>query len=80
MTGVETLKNLVLPGIGQFSILDSAVVSEADLGVNFFLDDTSLGKFRAEETVNLLQELNPDVKGTAITEVRGRRCSIAFKS
>ncbi|KAK4494072.1 hypothetical protein PRZ48_014335 [Zasmidium cellare] len=68
VTGVETLKNLVLPGIGQFSILDSAVVSEADLGVNFFLDDDSLGKFRAEETVKLLQELNPDVKGTAITE------------
>lgn len=76
MTGVETLKNLVLPGIGKFSILDSAVVSEADLGVNFFLDDDSLGKFRAEETVKLLQELNPDVKGTAITEVGGSTCNI----
>lgn len=69
VTGVETLKNLVLPGIGNFSILDSAIVTEADLGVNFFLDDDSLGKFRAEETVKLLEELNPDVKGTAITEV-----------
>ena len=69
VTGVETLKNLVLPGIGQFSILDSAVVSEADLGVNFFLDDASLGKFRADETVRLLMELNPDVEGHAIREV-----------
>ncbi|GIZ41660.1 hypothetical protein CKM354_000495900 [Cercospora kikuchii] len=68
VTGVETLKNLVLPGIGNFTILDSAVVSEADLGVNFFLEDSSLGKFRAEETVKYLEELNPDVKGHAITE------------
>lgn len=70
MTGVETLKNLVLPGIGQFTILDSATVSEADLGVNFFLEDSSLGKSRAEETVKYLVELNPDVKGHAISQVR----------
>jgi NEDD8-activating enzyme E1 regulatory subunit len=60
----------VLPGIGQFSILDPAIVSEEDLGVNFFLEDESLGKFRADETVRLLMELNPDVKGHAIKEVR----------
>lgn len=72
VTGVEALKNLVLPGIGQFSILDPAIVTEADLGVNFFLDDESLGKFRAEETVRLLEELNTDVLGTAIKEVSKR--------
>lgn len=70
VTGVEALKNLVLPGLGHFTLVDSAVVSEADLGVNFFLDDTSLGKFRAEETVRLLVELNPGVQGHAVTEVR----------
>ena len=69
VTGVETLKNLVLPGIGQFTIVDSAVVSEADLGINFFLDDSSLGKFRADETVKLLMELNPGVQGHAVREV-----------
>ncbi|KAF7186172.1 NEDD8-activating enzyme E1 regulatory subunit [Pseudocercospora fuligena] len=68
VTGVETLKNIVLPGVGQFTILDSALVSEADLGVNFFLEDSSLGKFRAEETAKYLTELNPDVKGNFITE------------
>lgn len=72
VTGIEALKNLVLPGIGQFSILDPAIVTEADLGVNFFLEDESLGKFRAEETVRLLEELNPDAKGTAIKEVSER--------
>ena len=70
VTGVETLKNVVLPGIGQFTILDSSIVSEADLGVNFFLDDDSLGKFRADETVRMLMELNPGVKGCAVKEVR----------
>jgi tRNA A37 threonylcarbamoyladenosine dehydratase len=76
VTGIEALKNLVLPGIGQFSILDPAIVTEADLGVNFFLEDESLGKFRAEETVRLLEELNPDAKGTAVKEVR-KRCMCA---
>lgn len=67
--GTETLKNLVLPGVGQFTIQDSAVVTEADLGVNFFLEDQHLGGFRAEHTTNLLKELNPEVEGHAITEV-----------
>ncbi|KAL0933055.1 ThiF family protein [Colletotrichum truncatum] len=61
--GVETLKNLVLPGIGKFTIADDAVVTEADLGVNFFLDETSLGKSRAESCTELLLELNPEVHG-----------------
>ncbi|KAE8152920.1 hypothetical protein BDV25DRAFT_150394 [Aspergillus avenaceus] len=64
VVGVETLKNLVLPGIGGFTIVDPAVVTEADLGVNFFLEEESLGKPRAAETCRLLRELNPDVEGT----------------
>ncbi|KAI5239024.1 hypothetical protein E4T43_07003 [Aureobasidium subglaciale] len=68
VVGVETLKNLILPGIGQFTILDSALVSQQDLGLNFFLDESTLGSFRAEHTRRLLQELNPDVNGHAITE------------
>ena len=77
--GVECLKNLVLPGrlpigysayhivnslgIGRFTIADNATVMDPDLGVNFFLDEDSLGRSRAECCVKLLQELNPDVKG-----------------
>lgn len=69
VTGIEALKNLVLPGIGQFTIQDSALVTEADLGVNFFLDENCLNGFRADHTARLLQELNPDVKSNSITEV-----------
>ncbi|KAI1265900.1 hypothetical protein F5Y18DRAFT_30792 [Xylariaceae sp. FL1019] len=61
--GVETLKNLVLPGIGKFTIADDAIVSEADLGVNFFLDKSCLGKLRSECCTKLLLELNPEVQG-----------------
>lgn len=67
--GVEALKNLVLPGIGGFTIVDPAVVTEADLGVNFFLEEESLGKSRAEETCRLLRELNPDVQGYHYSKV-----------
>lgn len=69
VVGVETLKNLVLPGIGGFTIVDPATVTESDLGVNFFLEEESLGKSRAEETCRLLRELNPDVEGNFQTKV-----------
>ncbi|KAF1965232.1 hypothetical protein BU23DRAFT_575049 [Bimuria novae-zelandiae CBS 107.79] len=68
VVGLETLKNLVLPGIGHFTIQDSQVVDETDLGVNFFLEEQHLGGFRAEHACNLLKELNPDVQGSFITE------------
>lgn len=61
--GIEALKNLVLPGIGKFTVVDQAIVDEADLGVNFFLDESSLGKSRARICTENLLELNPDVTG-----------------
>ena len=69
VVGLETLKNLILPGVGSFTIVDEAVVEEKDLGVNFFLTEESLGKSRAEESCDLLKELNPEVKGHAIQSV-----------
>lgn len=54
--GTEALKNLVLPGIGSFTILDDFVINYNDLGNNFFADENSLGKPRAEvqQTNNIL--------------------------
>jgi amyloid beta precursor protein binding protein 1 len=34
-TGTETLKSLVLPGIGSFTIVDGAVISGEDAGNKF---------------------------------------------
>ncbi|KAF3169041.1 hypothetical protein TWF225_009459 [Orbilia oligospora] len=66
--GSETLKNLVLPGVGQFTILDQAVVTDEDLGTNFFLDDSSIGLPRAQKACELLCELNPEVQGHFIKD------------
>jgi NEDD8-activating enzyme E1 regulatory subunit len=61
--GTETLKNLVLPGVGKFTILDGNLVTEKDCGSNFFVTESDVGKPRAEVACNLLSELNPDVQG-----------------
>ncbi|KAN0082730.1 hypothetical protein V8E55_008525 [Tylopilus felleus] len=63
-TSTSILKNLVLPGIGHFTILDHETVSHADAGNNFFLEGfDSIGKNRAVEAVRLLAELNDSVEG-----------------
>ena len=60
------MKNLVLPGIGHFTILDPSTVTPEDAGNNFFLEGSdSIGKSRADETVRLLGELNDSVEGKA---------------
>jgi molybdopterin/thiamine biosynthesis adenylyltransferase len=46
--GTETLKNLVLPGCGNITIVDDALVKESDLGNNFFVTEEDIGKSRAE--------------------------------
>ncbi|KAH9912229.1 uncharacterized protein B0H18DRAFT_1055149 [Fomitopsis serialis] len=68
-TATAVLKNLVLPGIGHFTILDSALASPADAGNNFFLaGPSSIGKPRAQEAVPLLRELNDSVEGEAVVK------------
>ncbi|KAG7483347.1 NEDD8-activating enzyme E1 regulatory subunit [Solea senegalensis] len=67
-TGTEILKNLVLPGIGAFTIVDGHTVSGEDVGNNFFLSNNSIGKNRAQAATELLQELNTDVSGNFVEE------------
>ncbi|GMR40771.1 hypothetical protein PMAYCL1PPCAC_10966 [Pristionchus mayeri] len=62
--GTEILKSLVLAGIDSFCIIDDALVTEPDLGTNFFLEAADLGKSRAQAALRLLKELNPAVHGT----------------
>jgi molybdopterin/thiamine biosynthesis adenylyltransferase len=64
--GSETLKNVVLPAIGSFAVLDDARVTSRDLADNFFVDAAHLGAPRAECVAALLGELNTDVAGRAI--------------
>uniref|UniRef100_A0AC34GG41 THIF-type NAD/FAD binding fold domain-containing protein n=1 Tax=Panagrolaimus sp. ES5 TaxID=591445 RepID=A0AC34GG41_9BILA len=60
----ETLKNLVLPGINSFHIIDDAPVDITDLGHNFFLTEKDLGQPRAKVIAKHLNELNPNVTGS----------------
>lgn len=52
--GVETLKNLILPGIGSVTIVDDQLVTDRDLGNNFFVTEENLGKNRAEVNIKFL--------------------------
>ncbi|XP_060084500.1 NEDD8-activating enzyme E1 regulatory subunit-like isoform X2 [Ylistrum balloti] len=67
-TGTEILKNLILPGIGAFTIVDGYKVQGEDVGNNFFLTKDSLGESRAKVATELLGELNPDVTGDFVEE------------
>ncbi|KAJ1559053.1 NEDD8-activating enzyme E1 regulatory subunit [Cladochytrium tenue] len=68
-TGTEILKNLVLPGIGSFTILDECTLSGADAGNNFFLDPSKIGSSRGAVATEQLLELNEEVSGKAIEQV-----------
>jgi amyloid beta precursor protein binding protein 1 len=69
-TSTSILKNLVLPGIGHFTILDPSVVSGEDVGNNFFLEVDSIGKKKAAEAARLLSELNSSVESASEIAVR----------
>ncbi|KAJ2379713.1 NEDD8-activating enzyme E1 regulatory subunit, partial [Coemansia sp. RSA 2603] len=62
----ESLKNLVLPGIGRFTVIDDAIVDDQDVLTNFFVQHDDAGKPRAECIVAGLGELNPDARGVAV--------------
>ncbi|RHZ63702.1 hypothetical protein Glove_328g27 [Diversispora epigaea] len=61
----EVCKNLVLAGIGTVTIIDHNVVTEEDLGAQFFVTAEDIGKNRAHSSVNRVQQLNPRVKVTS---------------
>uniref|UniRef100_A0A8D0G203 NEDD8-activating enzyme E1 regulatory subunit n=1 Tax=Sphenodon punctatus TaxID=8508 RepID=A0A8D0G203_SPHPU len=67
-TGTEILKNLVLPGIGSFTIVDGNQITGEDIGNNFFLQRSNICQNRAQCTTELLQELNNDVSGNFVEE------------
>jgi amyloid beta precursor protein binding protein 1 len=69
--GTESLKNLVLPGIGSFHIIDDQMVDATSTSTkpfsNFFVFPDSEQKTtmsRAEIATKHLLELNPDVTGS----------------
>lgn len=61
--GNEVAKNLVLAGIGSLTILDGDVVTEFDLGSQFFVsaEENHVGQNRAIAAAPAVQRLNPRV-------------------
>jgi len=64
--GSESLKNLALPGLGKFTVVDDAVVTWRDFGNDFLVTREDLGKNKAEVLKTMLTEMNPDVTGEFI--------------
>ncbi|EPY51513.1 NEDD8 activating enzyme [Schizosaccharomyces cryophilus OY26] len=60
--GCEALKNTILPGIREFTVIDASVVDLKHDGSNFFVQYDQEGQSRALCTGTLLQQLNPSVE------------------
>lgn len=58
----EIAKNLVLAGIHSLTVVDHELVSETDLGAQFFISDSDVGTNRAEAAAPQIRKLNPRVK------------------
>jgi amyloid beta precursor protein binding protein 1 len=63
----ETLKNLVLPGLGGYVLVDDTVVSLGDLGNNFYLQPQDIGRHRALAVSAMINELN-SVNGMSVVQ------------
>lgn len=57
----EVLKNLVLPGIHRFLVVDDALVKLSDLRNSSFFSKQDVGKLRSEVLAKEVKCLNPDV-------------------
>lgn len=62
LTSLELVKNLILPGLGHFTIIDSedCVITENDLSNNFYITEDQLGMNKAEVFGRNLNALNSD--------------------
>ncbi|KAI0316818.1 hypothetical protein OF83DRAFT_214152 [Amylostereum chailletii] len=58
-TATETIKNIVLAGVGKLVVVDGADVEEEDLGAGFFFRDEDVGKKRVDAAKARIEGLNP---------------------
>ncbi|ORY70079.1 uncharacterized protein BCR38DRAFT_361630 [Pseudomassariella vexata] len=58
----EIAKNLVLAGIGSLTVVDDQIVTEGDLGAQFFLSQEHIGQNRAQAASVNIRKLNPRVQ------------------
>ncbi|KAH9980227.1 hypothetical protein BGW80DRAFT_1274162 [Lactifluus volemus] len=63
----ETIKNIVLAGIGKLIIWDREDVATEDLGVGFFFRNEDVGKKRVDAAKSRIESLNPLVAVETMT-------------
>ena len=61
--GTEACKNLVLPCVGNLTVVSDRKVQDRDLGNNFYVSKNDIGNSMAQAVLSHLLEMNPDVKG-----------------
>ena len=66
--GVEVAKNVILSGVNSVTLHDIGNVEWNDLSGQFYLQESDIGKNRAQCSLHKLQELNPYVKVQCSTE------------
>lgn len=68
--GVETAKNIILAGPASVALYDPTIVRLNDLGSNFYLQDSHIGKIsRAQASLQQLEELNNHVKVSVVNSL-----------
>lgn len=63
--GIEISKNMVLSGCKEFMLQDAKLVTKADLGSQFYLQESDIGKPRSTACIGRLQQLNYYTQVTA---------------
>ena len=56
----EIAKNLVLAGIGSLTVLDSSIVTDDDLGAQFFISEQDIGHNVCNPNSGILKKYNTD--------------------
>jgi hypothetical protein len=59
---------VILAGVKAVTLQETEACAIADLGANFYLAEADVGKNRAEACAAKLQELNPAVEVTVVTD------------
>lgn len=65
--GVEIAKNVILSGVKSVTVHDTKLCTMEDLSSQFYLNESMIGKNRAECSVKMLAELNPYVVTKAVS-------------
>jgi ubiquitin-activating enzyme E1 len=66
--GIEIAKNIILAGPKSVTLYDPEIVTLSNLGSNFYLNESHIGKTRRDEaSIGQLKELNPYVDVSNIT-------------